>query len=58
MMKTLKLLVYRHIDDVLLKRPLHENEREYRASKSVETALHQLVTRLQRAVPTGAGGVY
>jgi hypothetical protein len=52
-------LVDRHISDgTLALRPLHTNQHTYQAGKSVETALHQLVVRVekvldQRELPLG-----
>jgi len=43
-------LVYRFIrDETLAFLPLHPNQHAYQAGKSVETALHQLVVRVEKA---------
>lgn len=39
-------------DEVLLSKPLHENQHAYRAGRSVETVLHQMVTSVERVVWT------
>jgi hypothetical protein len=36
-------------NEALATRPLHPNQHAYQAGKSVETALHQLVVRIERA---------
>jgi hypothetical protein len=44
-------LVDRHLrDEVLALKPLHPNQHAYQAGKSVETALHQLVVRIKKAL--------
>jgi hypothetical protein len=44
-------LVERHIrDDSLMKCPLHQNQHAYQAGKSTETALHNVVTRIENAI--------
>ena len=37
-------------DEILLLKPLHPNQHAYQAGKSVETALHQLVVRVDKAL--------
>jgi len=37
-------------DEILVLRPLHLNQHAYQAGKSVETALHQLVVRAEKAL--------
>ena len=37
-------------DEILALQPLHPNQRAYQAGKSVETALHQLVVRVEKAL--------
>jgi hypothetical protein len=37
-------------DEALVTRPLDPNQHAYQAGKSVETALHQLVVRIERAL--------
>jgi hypothetical protein len=37
-------------DEILALRPLHPNQHAYQAGKSVETALHQLVVRVEKAL--------
>ena len=37
-------------DDALTIVPLHPNQHAYQAGKSVETALHQLVVRVEKAL--------
>jgi len=47
-LKTLKKLPDRHIrDGVLVERPLHQNQFAYRTGMSTETALFQVVNRLE-----------
>jgi hypothetical protein len=41
-------------DEILLLKPLHPNQHVYQARKSVETALHQLVVQVEKALE-GAG---
>jgi hypothetical protein len=44
-------LVDRYLrDEVLALMPLHSNQHAYQAGKSVETALHQLVLRVEKAL--------
>jgi hypothetical protein len=35
-------------DEILMLKPLHTNQHAYQAGKSVETALHQLVVRIEK----------
>jgi hypothetical protein len=35
-------------DEILMLKPLHPNQHAYQAGKSVETALHQLVVRIEK----------
>jgi hypothetical protein len=50
-LKTLERLVDRFLrDEILASRPLHPNQHAYQAGKSVETALHQLVVRIEKAL--------
>ena len=45
------LLVDRFLrDEVLVLNPLHPNQHAYQAGKSVETVLHQLVVRVEKAL--------
>jgi hypothetical protein len=37
-------------DEILALRPLHPNQHAYQAGKSLETALHQLVGRVEKAL--------
>jgi hypothetical protein len=37
-------------DEILALRPLHPNQHAYQAGKSVETAFHQLVVRVEKAL--------
>ena len=37
-------------DEILALQPLHPNQHAYQAGKSVETALHQLVVRVEKAL--------
>ena len=37
-------------DEVLVSKPLHPNQHAYQAGKSVETSLHQLVVRVEKAL--------
>jgi hypothetical protein len=37
-------------DEILALKPLHPNQHAYQAGKSVETALHQLVVRVEKAL--------
>ena len=37
-------------DEILVLRPLHPNQNVYQAGKSVETALHQLMVRAEKAL--------
>jgi hypothetical protein len=49
--KTMEKLVDRHIrDDVLTMHPLHRNQHAYQTGKSTETALHNVVTRIESAI--------
>jgi len=50
-LKTLEKLLDRHIKDgVLVERPLHQNQFAYRAGMSTETALFQVVHRLEKSL--------
>jgi len=37
-------------DEILALHPLHPNQHAYQAGKSVETALHQIVVRVEKAL--------
>ena len=51
LLKTMERLVDRFLrDEVLTLQPLHPNQHAYQAGKSVETALHQLVERVEKAL--------
>jgi hypothetical protein len=50
-LRTLEKLLDRHIKDcVLVERPLHQNQFAYRAGVSTETALFQVVHRLEKSL--------
>jgi hypothetical protein len=50
-LKTLERLVDRFLrDEILASQPLQPNQHAYQAGKSVETALHQLVVRVEKAL--------
>jgi hypothetical protein len=47
----MKRLVDRYVrDEELTQVPLHPNQHAYQAEKSVETALHQLVVRVEKVL--------
>ena len=51
LLKTMERLVDRFLrDEVLALQPLHPNQHTYQAGKSVETALHQLVVWVEKAL--------
>ena len=51
LLKTMERLVDRYLrNEILALRPLHPNQHAYQAGKSVETALHQLVVRAEKAL--------
>jgi hypothetical protein len=51
LLKMLERLVDRYIrDGALVIKPLHPNQHAYQAGKSVETAFHQLVVRVEKAL--------
>jgi hypothetical protein len=51
MLKTMKKLVDRYIRDGALRiNPLHRNQHAYQTGKSTETALHNVVTRIEYAI--------
>jgi len=51
LLKTMERLVDRYLrDEALALVPLHPNPHAYQAGKSVETALHQLVVRVEKAL--------
>lgn len=51
MLKTMERLVDRFVrDSALLTYPLHSNQHAYQSGKSVDTALHELVSRIERAM--------
>ena len=50
-LKTLERLVDRFLrDEILVSKPLHHNQHAYQTGKSVETALHQLVVLVEKAL--------
>jgi hypothetical protein len=50
-LKVLEKIIDRHIrDGVLVEKPLHQNQYAYRAGMSTETALFQVVKRLERSL--------
>jgi hypothetical protein len=51
LLKTMERLVDRYLrDKALVLVPLHSNQHAYQAGKSVETALHQLVVRVEKVL--------
>jgi len=51
LLKTMERLVGRFLrGEILVLRPLHPNQHAYQTGKSVETALHQLVVRAEKAL--------
>ena len=51
LLKTMERLVYRYLrDEALAQVPLHPNQHAYQAGKSWETALHQLMVRVEKAI--------
>jgi hypothetical protein len=51
LLKTMERLVDRYLrDETLAFKPLHPNQHAYQTGKSVDTALHQLVVRVAKAV--------
>jgi hypothetical protein len=51
MLKTLEKILDRHIrGGVLVEKPLHQNQYAYKASTSMETALFQVVQRLEKSL--------
>jgi hypothetical protein len=51
LLKSMEKLVERHIrDDSLMEYPLHQNQHAYQTGKSTETALHNVVTRIEYAI--------
>ena len=51
LLKTTERLIDRHIrDGTLVRYPLHANQHAYLAGKSTDTALHNLVSKITRAV--------
>jgi len=51
LLKTMERLVDRFLrDEILALQPLHPNQHAYQAGKSVETALHHLVVRAEKAL--------
>jgi len=51
LLKTMDRLVDRFLrDEILALKPLHPNQHAYQAGKSVETALHQLVVQVEKAL--------
>jgi hypothetical protein len=53
LLKTMERLVDRYLrDEALALAPLHPNQNAYQAVKSVETAVHQLVVRVEKALDT------
>jgi hypothetical protein len=53
LLKILENIMDRHIRDMLESNaPLHRNQSAYQPGKSTETALHQLVTRIEKTLDT------
>jgi len=51
LLQTMERLVDRFLrDEILAFKPLHPNQHAYQAGKSVETALHQLVVQVEKAL--------
>jgi hypothetical protein len=51
LLKTMERLMDRFLrDEILALKPLHPNQHAYQAGKSVETALHQLVVQVKKAL--------
>ena len=51
LLKTMERLVDRYLgDEILVHKPLHPNQHAYHTGKSVDTALHQLVLRVEKAL--------
>jgi hypothetical protein len=51
LLKTMERLVDRYLrDEALAFKPLHPNQHAYQTGKSVDTALHQLVVRVEKAL--------
>lgn len=51
LLKALERLMDRHIrDGALTRKPLHEHQHAYQSGKSCETALHNLITRVETAL--------
>jgi hypothetical protein len=51
LLKTTERLVDRYLrDETLAFKPLHPNQHAYQTGKSVDTALHQLVVRVEKAL--------
>jgi hypothetical protein len=51
LLKTMERLVDRFLrDEILLLKSFHPNQHAYQTGKSVETALHQLVVRVEKAL--------
>lgn len=51
LLKTMEKILDRHLRNVVLKfSPLHPNQHAYQTGKSCETALHQLVGRIEKSI--------
>jgi len=51
LLKTMERLVDRYLrDEVLALKPLHSNQHAYQAGRSVETAIHQPVVRVEKVL--------
>jgi len=51
LLKTMERLVDRFLrDEILALQPLHPNQHAYQAGKSVETAIHQLIVQVEKAL--------
>ena len=58
LLKAMERLVDRYLrDEAMAIVPLHPNQHAYQAGKSVETALHQLVVRVEKALDQRAIGL-
>src|SRR5699024_2975406 len=54
LLKILEKIINRYIhDEILMENPLHKNQHAYLLNKGTETALHQLVTQIERSLENG-----
>ena len=53
-MKALEKMIDRHMMEVVLKQhPIHKDQHAYNKGRSTDTALHAMVSRIEKSLPFG-----